>query len=523
MIEWISKAIAYSLNATNIIYNKLSDFIRSRASISKKLKEDLDKMLKSSSDTFYVDTSAYNKILAKNGLLFSYYMGGNLGAKEIEGTDALMNRLSVAIAITKSKLEVQNFLKIFQDILKEFSISRLPNVVKDGDKTISIVSDGKDINGVEKFLTDIVFGKLGRSMTVGDFRGVWLPSMLTTGESELDRNKEISINEFNYSKTRMIIHSAYNTKTGRFADYASFILYSKQNLSIAALSAVELDFSNSAKDLEINTAISTGNIKPYLFKKEIEELYKSVEKSIEVLKKMPSESSSRLDKINKYLKDNIESMKKEGMAEGDNHGAIFNPELKMKLKMIIQQQFFFPSIVSMTVVGIVWSFVFNPTRGILNHMLDLFHLSTWKHAWLGEGKTALWCIGAALVWQAIGYYMVMHVASIDGISQEVYEAASIDGATGVQKFFRITIPLLRRSIGTTYILSLSGTINLSFTLSNVMTGGGPNGASSVLLQYMYTQGMRNANFGYAMAIAMFTLILAIVLAMISKKVSSEKE
>ena len=183
---------------------------------------------------------------------------------------------------------------------------------------------------------------------------------------------------------------------------------------------------------------------------------------------------------------------------------------QLKEKSFYRTIFFFPSIVSMTVVGIVWSFVFNPTRGILNHMLDLFHLSTWKHAWLGEGKTALWCIGAALVWQAIGYYMVMHVASIDG-------------ATGVQKFFRITIPLLRRSIGTTYILSLSGTINLSFTLSNVMTGGGPNGASSVLLQYMYTQGMRNANFGYAMAIAMFTLILAIVLAMISKKVSSEKE
>ena len=179
---------------------------------------------------------------------------------------------------------------------------------------------------------------------------------------------------------------------------------------------------------------------------------------------------------------------------------------QLKEKSFYRTVFFFPSIVSMTVVGIVWSFVFNPTRGILNHMLDLFHLSTWKHAWLGEGKTALWCIGAALVWQAIGYYMVMHVASIDGISQEVYEAASIDGATGVQKFFRITIPLLR-----------------SFTLSNVMTGGGPNGASSVLLQYMYTQGMRNANFGYAMAIAMFTLGLAIVLAMISKKISSEKE
>ena len=182
---------------------------------------------------------------------------------------------------------------------------------------------------------------------------------------------------------------------------------------------------------------------------------------------------------------------------------------ELRGKSFYRTVFFFPSVVSMTVVGIVWSFVFN--------------LSSWKHAWLGEGKTALWCIGAALVWQAIGYYMVMHVASIDGISQEIYEAASIDGATGVQKFFRITIPLLRRSIGTTYILSLSGTINLSFTLSNVMTGGGPNGASSVLLQYMYTQGMRNANFGYAMAIAMFTLLLAIVLALISRKLSAEKE
>ena len=63
---------------------------------------------------------------------------------------------------------------------------------------------------------------------------------------------------------------------------------------------------------------------------------------------------------------------------------------QLKEKSFYRTIFFFPSIVSMTVVGIVWSFVFNPTRGILNHMLDLFHLSTWKHAWLGEGKTALW-------------------------------------------------------------------------------------------------------------------------------------
>ena len=108
-------------------------------------------------------------------------------------------------------------------------------------------------------------------------------------------------------------------------------------------------------------------------------------------------------------------------------------------------------------------------------------------AWRGKNGSLVY--RCSLVWQAIGYYMVMHVASIDGISQEVYEAASIDGATGVQKFFRITIPLLRRSIGTTYILSLSGTINLSFTLSNVYEQAVDQTCFSVLYVYMYTLGI----------------------------------
>jgi len=196
---------------------------------------------------------------------------------------------------------------------------------------------------------------------------------------------------------------------------------------------------------------------------------------------------------------------------------------KLKEKSFYRLIFFFPSIVSLTVVGIVWSFVFNPTKGILNHLLEILNLSSLQKAWLGDSKTALWCIAAALIWQAIGYYMVMHVAAIDGISSEVYEAAAIDGANSVQKFFLVTIPMLKNTIGITYVLSLSGTINLSFTLSNVMTAGGPNGASSVLLQYMYTQGMRNANYGYAMAIAMFTLAIAVILAVISRKMTGNKE
>ena len=194
---------------------------------------------------------------------------------------------------------------------------------------------------------------------------------------------------------------------------------------------------------------------------------------------------------------------------------------KIKTKDFLRSLVFFPNLVSAVAIGIIFKALMHPSKGLFNTLLAAIGIS--GPNWLGDTSLALFSVIAVDVWKGVSISTVIFIAGITSIDSSYYEAASIDGATGVQKFFRITIPLLRRSIGTTYILSLSGTINLSFTLSNVMTGGGPNGASSVLLQYMYTQGMRNANFGYAMAIAMFTLILAIVLAMISKKVSSEKE
>ena len=346
VIEWISKAIAYSLNATSIIYNKLTDFIRSRVSISKKLKQDLDKALKSSSDTFYIDTTVYNKILLKRALLFSYYMGATLNIedkKEIN-EERLATNLTLSIYNINKELNSREFLRIFQDILKEFSVSRLPDVVKNGDKTISIVGDGKNATGVEKFLIDVVYEKSKKSLRAGDFIGLWTPSLFSTGESMLDKDRKISINEFNYSKTRMIIDSV--SKDGKPTDYASFIFYSNQNLSIAAFSTIKLDFSNKDPHYFSDAKINTEEEKPSLAKTELEGLYKSVENSIEILKKMPSESASRLGKINKYLKDNIDFIKENGMSEGDNHNAIFNPELKLKLKMIVQQQFLFPSIIS---------------------------------------------------------------------------------------------------------------------------------------------------------------------------------
>ena len=198
-------------------------------------------------------------------------------------------------------------------------------------------------------------------------------------------------------------------------------------------------------------------------------------------------------------------------------------QCKLKERVLYRTIFYFPNIVSLTVVGIIWSFVFHPNVGIVNKILGAVGLESLQRSWLGDSKTALWWIAFTLLWQAAGYYMVMHIAAMDGISPEIYESATLDGASAWRKLVSITMPLMKDIIGITFVLALSGTINLSFVLSQVMTGGGPNGASSVLLQYMYTQGFVNGNFGYAMAITVFTLAISVALSMLSRKLTDASE
>ena len=198
-------------------------------------------------------------------------------------------------------------------------------------------------------------------------------------------------------------------------------------------------------------------------------------------------------------------------------------QCKLKERVLYRTIFYFPNIVSLTVVGLIWSFVFHPNVGIINKILGAVGLESLQRSWLGDSKTALWCIAFTLLWQAAGYYMVMHIAAMDGISPEIYESATLDGASAWRKLISITMPLMKDIIGITFVLALSGTINLSFVLSQVMTGGGPNGASSVLLQYMYTQGFVNGNFGYAMAITVFTLAISVALSMLSRKLTDASE
>lgn len=194
----------------------------------------------------------------------------------------------------------------------------------------------------------------------------------------------------------------------------------------------------------------------------------------------------------------------------------------LREKHLYRTIFFFPSILSFVVIGILWSFIYHPNMGIVNEVMNWMGLNQYALTWLGSKDTVLWAIALVMVWQAVGYYMVMYLAGMDGVPRELYEAASMDGANVVQQFFKITIPMLWEIIRITIIFSINGVLNISFVLVVVMTAGGPNNASQVALTYMYKQAFVNANFGYAMAIAVIVFTVSLLLSLISNRLTERE-
>ncbi len=128
-----------------------------------------------------------------------------------------------------------------------------------------------------------------------------------------------------------------------------------------------------------------------------------------------------------------------------------------------------------------------------------------------------------MIWQAVGYYMVMYMAGMDGIPKDLYEVADLEGLSKFKQFFTITIPLLWEIVRVTVVFFIISTINMSFVFVKIMTPtGGPQGHSEVLLSYMYKQAFTNSNFGYAMAIGVFIFLFSFALALLSNKLTKKE-
>jgi len=166
---------------------------------------------------------------------------------------------------------------------------------------------------------------------------------------------------------------------------------------------------------------------------------------------------------------------------------------------------FFPYCISATISGLVWQFLLNHQRGYINRIIVL--LGGQRQPFFGSPNQALASIAVTAFWINIGYNMVIMLAALKDIPQDYYEAASIDGANALQKFFRITLPQLQYAI--TFILIVT-TINSFqvFDQIKIITGGGPNRSTQVTVHYIYEKAFGHYKLGYASAMAfVFFLIL----------------
>jgi N-acetylglucosamine transport system permease protein len=177
--------------------------------------------------------------------------------------------------------------------------------------------------------------------------------------------------------------------------------------------------------------------------------------------------------------------------------------------------FFFPQVISAVIVGMLWSYVYNPNIGLLNAGLGALGLDNLERAWLGNPTTILWAIVAVLVWSSVGFYMVIYIASMQSIPTSFYEAATLDGANRWTSFKDITFPLIWETIRTTLIYM--GIIALDvFVLVQVMTGGGVGSGrrAEVAALYLYNQAFDRSRWGYASAIGVILLLLTLLLSVV---------
>ena len=181
--------------------------------------------------------------------------------------------------------------------------------------------------------------------------------------------------------------------------------------------------------------------------------------------------------------------------------------------------FYIPNILSVVVISGIFSAIYDVDKGLLNSILNLFGKE--GVLWKGE-QHVITSLVIAMVWQAIGYYMVMYMASMSAVPGSLYESAGLDGADRITQFFQITIPLIWTNIRTTLTFFIISTINMAFLFVSAMTSGGPNNASNVALLYMYNQKNLGGGYGYAMAIGVVIFLFSFALSALVNKVTERE-
>jgi raffinose/stachyose/melibiose transport system permease protein len=195
---------------------------------------------------------------------------------------------------------------------------------------------------------------------------------------------------------------------------------------------------------------------------------------------------------------------------------------KLRGQAVFRVATFLPVVMSFVVVGILWSWIFNPTFGLLNGALTALGQEHLIAGWLSDPNLALWSVMAVDVWKWTGFHVVIILAGLQSIPAELDEAASLDGAGRGRVFWHITLPMLRPVLSFSILMSLVGGFVANYDLVKVMTGGGPNHATEVALTWIVNTTLVGLNVGKANAMSVVLFLLVIVVGALQLRVMTKK-
>lgn len=196
--------------------------------------------------------------------------------------------------------------------------------------------------------------------------------------------------------------------------------------------------------------------------------------------------------------------------------AVLESKFLRRWQSVFRTIYFIPSLLMVTVTGITFKMLYSPSIGLINPLLEAIGIGTSNIDILGNAKSAIFGVAAASQWQYIGYTVVLFIVAMQSISDDIYEAAEIDGANAIQKFFRITVPLMKDTVMINMIIVITGAVRV-YDEVYVMTSGGPGRATQTLATYLYQVGFKNDQMGYASAIAFFVFVVTFVLGLFQMK------
>ncbi|MBR2527019.1 MAG: sugar ABC transporter permease [Blautia sp.] len=198
----------------------------------------------------------------------------------------------------------------------------------------------------------------------------------------------------------------------------------------------------------------------------------------------------------------------------------------VKFKSIHRTFGFFPSTIAAVCIGLIWNMIYHSKYGILNWFLKLIGRADLTQPWLSNSKLVMLLVTIPLIWQYIGYYMVILISAIASISTEIFESAEIDGANGFQQAVYITMPLIKNTLLVCITLCIAGNMK-AFDNIYVMTAGGPGNASMVMAMYGYQVSFGQSNMGYGSCISVAIFVLSLLVIggsqFLINKLTAEKE